>query len=160
VAKILWTVVVLSYVFSPLAVHAQRDRVTIPGNVGTITLDWRATQDRAGRLLIAGHVITYGGMSGYCRTVLLIETLDAEGRVVAQNIGFIPGYDDVYFEEPVRTMAVHHGVREQLFDRQRELVAEICRYARTLARLGDECRHRRQRAQSRGEHDLGVHALL
>ena len=109
-AKILWTVVVLSYVFSPHAVHAQRDRVTIPGNVGTITLDWRATQDRAGRLLIAGHVITYGGMSGYCRTVLLIETLDAEGRVVAQNIGFIPGYDDVYFEEPVRTPGPNYRV--------------------------------------------------
>jgi hypothetical protein len=100
-------VAVFAWVLLPRGVDAQGGRTTIHGNVGTITLDWRATQDRAGRPLIAGHVITYGGMSGYCRTVLLIETLDAEGRVVAKNIGYIPGYvggyDNVYFEEPVRT---------------------------------------------------------
>jgi len=86
---------------------AQAERSTIAGNAGTITLDWQATQDRAGRPLIAGHVITYGGKSGYCSTRLLVETLDAQGRVVAQNVGFVPGYvggyDDVYFELPIRT---------------------------------------------------------
>ena len=86
---------------------AQAERSTIAGNAGTITLDWQATQDRAGRPLIAGHVITYGGKSGYCSTRLLVETLDAQGQVVAQNVGFVPGYvggyDDVYFELPVRT---------------------------------------------------------
>ena len=114
VARIVQAIVVLSFVLSPHAVLAQGGRSTISGNVGTITLDWRATQDRAGRPLIAGHVITYGGMSGYCRTVLLVETLDAEGRVIAQNIGFIPGYvggyDDVYFEEPVRTPGPNYRV--------------------------------------------------
>jgi hypothetical protein len=114
VARIFWAILVLAGVLSSHAVHAQGDRTTIPGNVGTITLDWRATQDRAGRPLIAGHVITYGGMSGYCRTVLLIETLDAEGRVVAQSIGYIPGYvggyDNVYFEEPVRTPGPNYRV--------------------------------------------------
>ncbi len=44
---------------------AQAERSTIVGNAGTITLDWQATQDRAGRPLITGHVITYGGKSGY-----------------------------------------------------------------------------------------------
>lgn len=82
------------------------ERSTIAGNAGTITLDWQATQDRAGRPLIAGHVVTYGGKAGYCRTRLLVETLDAQGQVTARNVGFIPGYvggyDDVYFEEPVR----------------------------------------------------------
>jgi hypothetical protein len=43
-----------------------------------------------------------------------IETLDAEGRVVAQSIGFIPGYvggdDDVSFEEPVRTPGPNYRV--------------------------------------------------
>ena len=113
-ARIFQVFVVLSCLLSPHAVHAQGGRTTIHGNVGTITLDWRATQDRAGRPLITGHVITYGGMSGYCRTVLLIETLDADGRVVAQNVGFIPGYvggyDDVYFEEPVRTPGPNYRV--------------------------------------------------
>ena len=86
---------------------ARAERTTIAGNAGTITLDWQATQDRAGRPVIAGHVITYGGKSGYCSTRLLVETLDAQGQVVAQNVGFVPGYvggyDDVYFELPVRT---------------------------------------------------------
>jgi len=86
------------------AAHAERS--TIAGNAGTITLDWQATQDRAGRPVIQGHVITYGGKAGYCRPRLLVETLDAQGQVVAQRVGFIPGYvggfDDVYFEEPVR----------------------------------------------------------
>jgi len=86
---------------------ARAERSTIAGNAGTITLDWQATQDRAGRPLIAGRVITYGGKSGYCSTRLLVETLDAQGQVVAQNVGFVPGYvggyDDVYFELPIRT---------------------------------------------------------
>ena len=76
------------------------------GNMGTITLDWEATQNKAGRLLIAGHVITKGGKFGYCNPRLLVETLDAQGQVVAWNVGFIPGYvggfDNVYFEEPIR----------------------------------------------------------
>jgi len=76
------------------------------GNAGTITLDWQVTQDKAGRPLIVGHVITYGGMSGYCIPRLLVETLDAQGQVTAQRMGFIPGFvggfDNVYFEEPIR----------------------------------------------------------
>jgi hypothetical protein len=85
---------------------ASAERVTIPGNSGTITLDWQATQDSKGRPLIVGHVITYLGMSGYCNTRLLVETLNAQGQVTAQNVGFIPGFvggfDNVYFEEPIR----------------------------------------------------------
>jgi len=85
---------------------AHADRVTIPGNSGTITLEWEATQDGKGRPLIVGRMITYGGMSGYCRPRLLVETLDAQGQVIAERMGFIPGYvggfDNVYFEEPIR----------------------------------------------------------
>ena len=85
---------------------AQPERSTISGNAGTITLEWEATQDKRGRPLIVGHMITYGAKSGYCIPRLLVETLDAQGRVVAQNVGFIPGfvggYDNVYFEEPIR----------------------------------------------------------
>ncbi len=85
---------------------AHAERTTIAGNSGTITLDWQATQDSKGRPLIVGHVITYGGMSGYCIPRLLVETLDAQGQVTAQRMGFIPGFvggfDNVYFEEPIR----------------------------------------------------------
>ena len=79
---------------------------TQAGNAGTITLNWEATQDKIGRPLIVGHVVTVGGKSGYCIPRLLVETLDAQGQVVARNVGFIPGYvggyDNVYFEEPIR----------------------------------------------------------
>jgi hypothetical protein len=85
---------------------AHAESVTIAGNSGTITLDWQATQDKKGRPLIVGHVITYGGMSGYCIPRLLVETLDAQGQVTAQRMGFIPGFvggfDNVYFEQVVR----------------------------------------------------------
>jgi len=85
---------------------ALAERSTISGNAGTITLDWQATKDNKGRPLIVGSVITYGGKSGYCIPRILVETLDAQGQVVAQNVGFIPGfvggYDNVYFEEPIR----------------------------------------------------------
>jgi hypothetical protein len=114
VRRIFRAVALLSCLLWPHGAVAQGDRTTIPGNAGTITLDWRATLDRAGRPLIAGHVITYGGKSGYCRAVLLVETLDAEGRVIARNIGFIPGYvggyDNVYFEEPVRAPGPNYRV--------------------------------------------------
>ena len=76
------------------------------GNAGTITLDWQATQDSAGRPLIVGRVITKGGKASYCIPRLLVETLDAQGQVTAERLGFIPGtigpYDNVYFEEPIR----------------------------------------------------------
>jgi hypothetical protein len=79
---------------------------TQAGNAGTITLNWEATQDKTGRPLIVGNVVTNGGKTGYCIPRLLVETLDAQGQVVARNVGFIPGYvggyDNVYFEEPIR----------------------------------------------------------
>ena len=85
---------------------AQAERTTIAGNSGTITIDWEATQDSKGRPLIAGHVSTYGGMSGYCIPRLLVETLDAQEQVTAQRMSFIPGFvggfDNVYFETPIR----------------------------------------------------------
>jgi hypothetical protein len=88
------------------AAPAHAESSTQVGNAGTITLDWQATQDKAGRPLIVGHVITYGGKSGYCIPRLLVETLDAQGQVTAQRMGFIPGYvgafDNVYFEQPIR----------------------------------------------------------
>ena len=85
---------------------AQAERTTIAGNSGTITIDWEATQDSKGRPLIVGHVSTYGGMSGYCIPRLLVETLDAQGQVTAQRMSFVPGFvggfDNVYFETPIR----------------------------------------------------------
>jgi hypothetical protein len=84
--------------------HAESS--TQVGNGGTVTLDWQASQDSAGRPLIVGRVITKGGKGSYCNPRLLVETLDGRGQVTAQRMGFIPGtvgpYDNVYFEEPIR----------------------------------------------------------
>jgi hypothetical protein len=88
------------------ASQAHAGSSTQAGNAGTITLNWEATQDKIGRPLIVGNVVTNGGKTGYCIPRLLVETLDAQGQVVARNVGFIPGYvggyDNVYFEEPIR----------------------------------------------------------
>jgi hypothetical protein len=88
------------------AAPAPAETSTQVGNAGTITLDWQVTQDSAGRPLIVGHVITRGGKASYCIPRLLVQTLDAQGQVTAERVGFIPGtiggYDKVYFEEPVR----------------------------------------------------------
>jgi hypothetical protein len=85
---------------------AHAESSTQVGNAGTITLDWEATQDSKGRPLITGHVTTKGGKASYCIPRLLVETLDAQGQVTAERMGFIPGtvgpYDKVYFEEPIR----------------------------------------------------------
>jgi hypothetical protein len=98
---------------APTAVHGQgtpdlsrAGSSTQVGNAGTITLEWQATQDRAGQPLIAGRVITSGGKASYCMPRLLVETVDAQGQVTARRMGFIPGtvgpFDNVYFEEPIR----------------------------------------------------------
>jgi hypothetical protein len=88
------------------AAPAHAESSTQVGNAGTITLDWQATQDKAGRPLIVGHVVTKGGKASYCIPRLLVETLNAQGQVVAERMGFVPGtvgpYDNVYFEEPIR----------------------------------------------------------
>ena len=95
----------------PVAAQADPDKnrsgtQTQVGNAGTITLNWQATQDRAGRPVIAGRVITRGGKASYCIPRLLVETLDPQGQVTAQRMGFIPGtvgsHDNVYFEELIR----------------------------------------------------------
>ena len=111
----------LACVLSLDAGPAYAERSTQVGNAGTITLDWQSTQDKAGRPLIVGHVITYGAKSGYCIPRLLIETLDAQGQVTAQNMGFIPGYvgtfDNVYFEAPIRAPGAAYRVNIVSWDK-------------------------------------------
>jgi hypothetical protein len=100
---------------------APAETFTTVGNAGTISLDWQVTQDKAGRPLITGRVITYGGKAGYCNSRLLVETLDPQGQVTARNVGFIPGYvggyDNVYFEEPIRTPGAAYRVSIASWDK-------------------------------------------
>src|SRR4029077_9171779 len=48
------------------AYQAHAASSTQAGNAGTITLNWEATQDKTGRPLIVGTVVTNGGKTGYC----------------------------------------------------------------------------------------------
>src|SRR5262249_4983587 len=64
-ATILGTVLLLGCLAWLHPGPAQAERSSIPGNAGTITVDWLATQDRHGRPLIEGQVIPCGAMSGY-----------------------------------------------------------------------------------------------
>ncbi|HYB42585.1 MAG TPA: hypothetical protein VEL75_12480 [Candidatus Methylomirabilis sp.] len=100
---------------------ARAERSTIVGNAGTLTLEWQASHDKAGRPIIEGQLSSYGGMSGYCRPRLLVETLDEQGKVTASNLGFIPGYlggfDRVWFEEPIRAPGPAYRVSVVAWDK-------------------------------------------
>jgi hypothetical protein len=71
-----------------------------------LSLDWQPDQTRSGKPLITGYVTTVRGLSGYCNITLSIQTLDAQGNVIANYTGFVPGYvggdDHVYFEAPIK----------------------------------------------------------
>src|SRR5262245_49035552 len=52
-----------------------------------LSLDWQPSQTRSGKPLITGYVNTARAMSGYCNIRLFIETLDAQGNVIATYTG-------------------------------------------------------------------------
>jgi len=95
-----------------LAAGAAESRAASASSVGgaaydsKLGLDWQPGQTRSGKPLITGYVNTARAMSGYCNIRLLVETLDAQGNVIASSTGFVPGYvggdDHVYFELPIK----------------------------------------------------------
>ena len=93
---------------------------TQAGNAGTITLNWEATQDKIGRPLIVGNVVTNGGKTGYCIPRLLVETLDAQGQVIGTATALAPGYlggfSRTYFEVPLETAGVGYRVSVASWD--------------------------------------------
>jgi len=88
-------------------------KIMIAGGIAGLVLAVGAAETRAasassvgGKPLITGYVNTARAMSGYCNIRLFIETLDAQGNVIASSTGFVPGYvggdDHVYFEVPIK----------------------------------------------------------
>ena len=70
-----------------------------------LRLDWQVGASRGGKAIIAGYVYNdYVRSAGDVR--LLVEAVDASGRTVARDVGFVPGVvplrDRAYFEVPVR----------------------------------------------------------
>ena len=71
----------------PVVARAQAYRVY--GGEQFFTLDW-ATETSRGRPVISGYVVNRYGIAAQ-RMRLLVESLDADGKVLDTTIGYVPG---------------------------------------------------------------------
>src|SRR5262245_34358321 len=84
-----------------------------------LRLSWEAQESRSGRPVISGYLY-----NDYKRpatnVVLLVETLDGSGQVIARTIGFIagtvPGWNRAYFEVPLRQAGATYRVSVTSFE--------------------------------------------
>lgn len=78
-----------------------------------IRLDWEAGTSRRGRPVIQGYVLNDYGRSA-ANVLLLVETLDGSGAVVARTSGFVHGLvqfnDRAYFEVPLKAAGASYRV--------------------------------------------------
>ena len=91
----------------------QRQGLAISFNDGRFQVEWGTTQTKSGAPLIAGFVQnTRGG--GVSNVRMQVETLDADGKVIATAIGLAPGYlggfSRTSFEVPLRKTGVGYRV--------------------------------------------------
>jgi hypothetical protein len=110
--RVMKTTIAITLLALASAVRAADVSAAAAENVGeavydsNLSLDWQPGLTRSGKPLITGYVTTAWAMSGYCNIQLLVETLDAQGNVIASYTGFVPGYvggdDHVYFEVPIK----------------------------------------------------------
>jgi hypothetical protein len=104
------TIAALAVLLSPVAVHAQAYRTY--GSEAFFSVTW-AGGERRGRPVVTGYVVnTYGIAAQYVR--VLVESLDAAGRVTATTVGYVNGDvlpgGRVYFEVPVERAAPAYRV--------------------------------------------------
>jgi hypothetical protein len=75
-------------------------------SVGRFRIDGQVTQSKKGTPLYSGYIYNDGG-GGVANIRLLVETLDAEGKVIGQGegvaLGSMLGRDRLYFEVPLPT---------------------------------------------------------
>lgn len=90
-----------------------------PGGDRFFRLDWESVE-RCGRTLVRGYVVND---SPYAvgRMQLLVDSLDADDRVVAQSVSWVVGtltpFSRLYFEAAVPRPAVKYRVRVFAYDR-------------------------------------------
>jgi hypothetical protein len=85
------------------------------------TFEWEVVEQR-GQPVVRGYV-TNDSPYTVSRTQLLLDALDGTGRVVAQQVSWIPGtltaFSRVYFEIPAQQRANTYRVRMLAYDRLR-----------------------------------------
>ena len=88
-------------------------------SAGRFRIDAQAVQSKKGTTVYAGYIYNDGG-GGVANVRLLVETLDAEGRVIGQSqgeaLGSMLGRDRLYFEVPLRATGATYRVRVQSWD--------------------------------------------
>jgi hypothetical protein len=81
---------------------------------GRFRIDAQVVQTKRGSPVYSGYIYNDGG-GGVANIRLLVETLDAEGKVIGQGegaaLGSMLGRDRLYFEVPLQTTGVSYRVR-------------------------------------------------
>jgi hypothetical protein len=93
-------------------VHAQM-------SAGRFRIDAQVVQSKKGAPVYSGYVYNDGG-GGVASIRLLVETLDAEGKVIGQVqgvvLGSMLGRDRLYFEVPLQATSASYRVRVLSWD--------------------------------------------
>lgn len=83
-------------------------------SAGRFRVDAQVVQSKKGTPVYSGYIYNDGG-GGVANIRLLVETLDAEGKVIGQGegaaLGSMLGRDRLYFEVPLQTTGVSYRVR-------------------------------------------------
>ena len=114
-------VLVIAGLFGVLAAHAavaQRLTTPSPAWERSFTVSWEAFE-RRGQPQLRGYVVNrYGAPAAGIQ--LLVESLDASGRIVAQRVEWLGGglgpFSRRYFEVPVPQPASSYRVSVYAFD--------------------------------------------
>lgn len=92
---------------------------TFPGWERYFSVSWEPIE-RRGQPYLAGYIVSSYGVLA-TRVQLLVDSLDASGKIVAQRVEWLggsnlPGFSTTYFEVPIREKAASYVVRVYAFD--------------------------------------------
>jgi len=84
-----------------------------------LRFEWEAGQSRSGRPSIDGYLYNDFKRFAY-NVVLLVETLDATGRVIQRTISMLPGtvppFGRTYFEVPLKSAGASYRITVTSFE--------------------------------------------
>ena len=117
--RVLAILALVSVVVTAHGVAAQSLTPHIPGWERFFTVNWEP-MERRGKPYLSGYIVSSYGVTA-TRVQLLVDSLDAAGQTVAQNVewlggGNLPGFSRTYFEVPVRERASSYRVSVFAFD--------------------------------------------
>ena len=97
----------------------QRPDLSATFSDGRFQVTWETAQTKKGEPLIAGYVQNTRG-NGAANIRLRVETLDAQGQVIATATGLAPGYvggfSRAYFEVPLEKTGIGYRVTVASWD--------------------------------------------